>query len=93
MKLKGESDSDLCGLTDLLGVRIIRYPQFVLLPIWQLRDRFSAYPAAYVVLPEPAEAMLVPCSAKRGIPPGLSSYRSTCSGGLRRFSVDHTPTR
>jgi predicted nucleic acid-binding protein len=38
---------------DFLDLRIIRYPHFVLLArIWQLRDRFSAYDAAYVALAE-----------------------------------------
>ena len=48
------------AIHDLLDLRIIRYPHFVLLPrIWQLRDRFSAYDAAYVALAEKLGATLI----------------------------------
>jgi len=41
------------AIQDLLDLRLIRYPHFILLPwIWQLRHNFSAYDAAYVCLAE-----------------------------------------
>jgi predicted nucleic acid-binding protein len=41
------------ALDDLLDLRIVRYPHDVLaLRMWQLRDNFSAYDAAYVALAE-----------------------------------------
>ena len=56
-------------------------------------DRFSAYDAAYVVLPEPAEATVVPCSATRSIPRDCRVVaRPVLLGGLPRFSVDPRPT-
>lgn len=48
------------AIHDLLDLRITRYPHFVLLPrIWQLRDTFSAYDAAYGVLAEKLGATLI----------------------------------
>lgn len=48
------------AIRDLLDLRITRYPHSVLLPrIWQLRDNFSAYDAAYVVLAETLGATLL----------------------------------
>jgi predicted nucleic acid-binding protein len=48
------------AIRDLLDLRIARYPHSVLLPrIWQLRRNFSAYDAAYVVLPEKLGATVV----------------------------------
>lgn len=48
------------AIRDLLDLRITRYPHFVLLPrIWGLRDNFSAYDAAYIVLAEQLGAALL----------------------------------
>ncbi|MFZ0861368.1 MAG: type II toxin-antitoxin system VapC family toxin, partial [Candidatus Sulfotelmatobacter sp.] len=48
------------AIRDLLDLRINRYPHFVLLArIWQLRQNFSAYDAAYVALAEKLGAALV----------------------------------
>lgn len=48
------------AVRDLLDLRITRYPHQVLLPrIWQLRHKFSAYDAAYIVLAEKLRAALV----------------------------------
>jgi predicted nucleic acid-binding protein len=48
------------AVRDLLDLRITRYAHGVLLPrIWQLRDNFSAYDAAYIVLAEKLRAALV----------------------------------
>jgi predicted nucleic acid-binding protein len=48
------------AVRDLLDLRINRYPPFVLLPrIWQLRNNFSAYDAAYIALAENLGAALV----------------------------------
>jgi len=45
---------------DLLDLRITRYPHFVFLArIWQLRHNVSAHDAAYIVLAENLEAVLI----------------------------------
>jgi predicted nucleic acid-binding protein len=53
------------AIEDLLDLRIVRYPHFVLLPrIWQLRHNLSAYDAAYVVLAEKLDARLITRDAR-----------------------------
>jgi predicted nucleic acid-binding protein len=53
------------AIEDLLDLRITRYLHFVLLPrIWQLRNNFSAYDAAYVALAERLGARLLTRDAR-----------------------------
>lgn len=48
------------AIRDLFDLRIMRYPHNVLLPrIWQLRQNFSAYDAAYISLAEELGAALL----------------------------------
>lgn len=48
------------AVEDLVDLRINRYAHFMLLPrIWQLRQNFSVYDAAYIVLAETLGGVLV----------------------------------
>jgi predicted nucleic acid-binding protein len=51
----GEADAERGeeAIADLLDLPLARYPHDILLPrMWELRDNFSAYDAAYVALAE-----------------------------------------
>lgn len=53
------------AIQDLLGLRVTRYPHFVLLPqVWRLRHNFSAYDAAYVALTGELGATLITRDAR-----------------------------
>jgi predicted nucleic acid-binding protein len=53
------------AVQDLLDLRLTRYPHFVFLPqIWRLRDNFSVYDAAYVVLTQKIGATLITRDAR-----------------------------
>jgi predicted nucleic acid-binding protein len=53
------------AVRDLLDLRISRYAHSVLLPrIWQLRNNFSAYDAAYVGLAEKLGVALITRNAR-----------------------------
>lgn len=53
------------ALEDLLNLRFVRYPHFFLLSrVWQLRQNFTAYDAAYVALSERLNAPLITRDAR-----------------------------
>lgn len=57
------------ALEVLRDIALIRYPHNMLLDrIWQLRDNFNAYDAAYVALAEALDAPLVTCDRKLASP-------------------------
>jgi predicted nucleic acid-binding protein len=59
------------ALEDLRNLSLVRYPHEMLLArIWELRDNFTAYDAAYVALAEELDALLLTCDRK------LASARS-----------------
>jgi predicted nucleic acid-binding protein len=59
------------AVRDLLDLRLTRYPHFMLLPrVWQLRQNFSAYDAAYVGLAEKLGAPLITRDGRLAAAPG-----------------------
>jgi predicted nucleic acid-binding protein len=53
------------AIEDLSDLRMTRYPHFVFVPrVWQLKENFSAYDAAYVALTEKLRATLVTRDAR-----------------------------
>jgi predicted nucleic acid-binding protein len=59
------SDRGRQALEVLRDIALVRYPHEMLLDrIWQLRDNFTAYDAAYVALAEELGASLLTCDRK-----------------------------
>ena len=60
------------AVSDLLNLRVTRYPHFVFLPrIWQLRHNFTAYDAIYIALAERLNGTLVTRDARLSTASGL----------------------
>lgn len=69
MRVAGEFSRDDADRTlrTFQDLRIIRHPHDFLLPrIWQLRENFSAYDAAYVALAESVGAPVITCDQRMG---------------------------
>lgn len=59
-------------LEDLKSMRVTRYPHTALLQrVWELRQNFTAYDAAYVALAETLDAPLVTMDARLARAPGI----------------------
>lgn len=59
------------ALQDLLDLRLVRYPHWLVLPrVWQLRHNLSAYDAAYVALAEKLGAPLITRDGRLAIASG-----------------------
>ena len=59
------------ALRDLLDLRLVRYPHWLVLPrVWQLRHNLSAFDAAYVALAEKLGAPLITRDGRLATAPG-----------------------
>ena len=59
------------AIEDLADLPLMRYAHDLLLErIWELRQNFTAYDAAYVALAEALGATLVTCDARMSASPG-----------------------
>jgi predicted nucleic acid-binding protein len=69
------------ALADYDDLRIARYPHRPLLPrIWQLRENYTAYDAAYLALAEALGAPLVTCDRRLASAPGHRATVECISG-------------
>lgn len=60
------------ALADLIALPLRRAPHLPLLPrVWELRENFTAYDAAYVALAELLEAVLLTADERLRDAPGL----------------------
>ncbi len=63
------------AISDLMALRILRYPHSLLLPrIWQYRHNLSAYDAAYVALAEKLGAPLITRDARLAAASGHTAH-------------------
>jgi predicted nucleic acid-binding protein len=63
------------AISDLMALRILRYPHSSLLPrIWQYRHNLSAYDAAYVALAEKLGAPLITRDARLAAASGHTAH-------------------